>query len=68
MLDDLAEAIENGEMKCRDQDFLSECLSFRLQSNGKYGADPGTHDDTIFKWAIAWQMRKVRRGADILHV
>lgn len=61
MLDELAVAVEQGEMKVRDRDFLSECLTFRMQDNGKFEADPGCHDDTVMKWAIAWQMRKYRK-------
>jgi hypothetical protein len=61
LLDELAEAVEDHYMKVFDQDFLGECLTFKKQSNGKYEADPGTHDDTVLKWGIAWQMRKVRR-------
>jgi len=61
MLEDLAEAVENRWMKIHDQDFLGECLSFRLQSNGKFEADSGAHDDQVMKWAIAWQMRRHKR-------
>jgi hypothetical protein len=61
MLEDLAEAIEQGDMGICDSDFVGECLSFRLQSNGKFEADAGAHDDTVIKWAIAWQMRKHKR-------
>jgi len=60
MLQQLAASIEDGSMKVRDADLLSECLSFRLNKNGKFEADSGAHDDTVFKWAIAWQMRKHR--------
>jgi len=60
MLQQLAAAIEDGSMKVRDADLLSEALSFRLQPSGKFEADSGAHDDTVFKWAIAWQMRKHR--------
>jgi len=61
MLEDLAEAIEGEHMTVNDHDFLGECLSFRLQGNGKFEADPGAHDDQVMKWAIAWQMRKHKR-------
>jgi hypothetical protein len=66
MLAELAQAIEEsvqvGRVQWpRDVDFLSECMSFRLQSSGKFEADSGAHDDTVIKWAIAWQMRKHRR-------
>ena len=61
MLDELAEAVEEELMGVCDRDFLDECLTFKKQSNGKYEADSTCHDDTIMKWAIAWQMRKIRR-------
>lgn len=61
MLQDLADAVEHDEMGVRDRDFLGECLTFRLQGPGRWEADSSCHDDTIFKWGIAWQMRKVRR-------
>jgi hypothetical protein len=61
MLNDLAEAVEERFMKLHDRDFISEALSFRLQHNGKFSADPGAHDDSVIKWAIAWQMRKHKR-------
>jgi len=61
MLDELATWIdEAGPDKIKDRDMLSECLTFRLQTSGKFEHDPGCHDDTVFKWAIALQMRKVR--------
>ena len=60
MLQQMAAAIEDGSMKVRDADLLSECLSFRLQTSGRFEADSGAHDDAVFKWAIAWQMRKHR--------
>lgn len=61
MLNELAVAIEEAAIKVRDPDLLTECLSFRLQPSGKWEADPGAHDDSVIKWAIAWQMRHHRR-------
>lgn len=60
MLDALAEAVEDDLMKINDRDFIDEMGSFRLQSNGKFEADSGAHDDSVMKWAIAWQMKKLR--------
>lgn len=61
MLENLASAIEeDGGMIVNDRDFLGEMLTFRLQTDGKWGHDTGEHDDTIFKWGIAWQMRRQR--------
>ena len=68
MLEDLAKAVElrakkePGGMGIRSREFLSECTTFRLQSDGQFRADSGSHDDRVMKWAIAWQMLKVRRG------
>lgn len=61
MLAQLAEDLESGVLKIRDRDFLSECLSFKLQKNGRFEADPGAHDDQIAKWAICNQMRRYRK-------
>ena len=61
MLDELAEAVHDGHMVVRDVDFIGECLTFRRQSSGNYAGDSGSYDDNVMKWAIAWQMRKVRR-------
>lgn len=60
MLDDLADAISQGWMKVNDPVFVDEMTSFNLQTNGRFEADPAAHDDAVMKWAIAWQMRKVR--------
>lgn len=59
MLDELSDALIANAIIVNDCDFLSECNSFRLQDNQKYAADPGAHDDTVMKWAVAWQMRKL---------
>lgn len=62
MLDELARAVEDGAMKIRDRLLISECMTFKLQTGGKWEADRGAHDDAVMKWAIAWQMRKVRKA------
>lgn len=61
MLDELASKVEDDPLAIRDLDFCEEMLSFRLQSNGKFEADTGAHDDTVMKWAIAEQMRKYHK-------
>lgn len=67
MLNDLADWLDESDTsRIRDRDLLSECLAFRLQSSGKFEADSGAHDDAVFKWAIAVQMRKQRRRAPTL--
>lgn len=63
MIDELREAVVSDAMGVMDRDFISECLSFRLQTSGKWQHDPSAHDDTIFKWGIAHQMRRHRRNA-----
>ena len=60
MLDNLADAMGDGSLKINDRAFVDECLSFRRQANGKFEADSGAHDDTVMKWAIAWQMVQQR--------
>lgn len=62
MLDQLYEYVQLGLEEfgiINDRDFVGECLTFRLQSNGKFEADSGTHDDCVMMWAIANQMRLV---------
>jgi hypothetical protein len=61
LIDELSEAVEQKFMEVRDREFLSECLTFKKQANGKYEADTGCHDDIVIKWGIAWQMRKQKR-------
>ena len=61
MFDELDQAMKETAIKIRDRTFISECMTFKLQPNGQYGADPGAHDDSVAMWAIAWQMRKYRR-------
>ena len=62
LLDGLSEAIMDGLMGVKDREFVDEALSFKLQSNGKFEADPGAHDDQVIKWGIAWQMKKYARS------
>lgn len=65
MLDELATYLDEAEAgkQIRDRDLIGECLTFRMQSSGKFEHDSGAHDDCVFKWAIARQMRKVRSRA-----
>ena len=59
LLDGLYRFMEASKCEgIRDQMFIEECLTFRQQSSGKFEADPGSHDDSVMKWAIAYQMRK----------
>ncbi len=47
---------DNPEL-IHDDVYLGQCTTFKLQKNGKFEADPGCHDDTIFGWGISEQMR-----------
>ena len=60
MIDDLAEAIEEGLIITDDVEFLSQCRNFVLKK-GKFEAASGCHDDDVMAAAIAWQMRTARR-------
>lgn len=42
-----------------DRHMVLECGYFRLQSDGKFAADSGTHDDCVIKWAVCNQMRSI---------
>jgi len=57
MISDLRSAVNDRAIHIRDIEMLSECRTFHKQSNGKWEADSNKHDDSIFKWAIALQMR-----------
>lgn len=48
-----------------DLGFLEECLTFGLQSTGRYEHDAGCHDDRVMKWAIAYMMRKYTQGSGL---
>ncbi len=61
MLEALNDAIVEGHMGIRDREMLGEATTFRLQSSGRFEHDSGCHDDSLFYWAIAWQMRHVRK-------
>lgn len=58
MLDELIDVVEKEEMQINDRVFLGECLTFADDGTGKKQATAGNHDDTVFAWAIAWQIRK----------
>jgi hypothetical protein len=61
MLDDLELSVREGAMKIRDLGFITECMTFKLQADGQYSADPGAHDDKVIMWAVARQMLKFHR-------
>lgn len=63
MLEALRDWMEapDADLRINDRAFISECMTFRMQANGKFSHDPACHDDTIMKWAIANQMRLVEQ-------
>lgn len=71
MLDSLRDWFEADGIldRCWDRHFLNECMTFRLQDDGRFEHDPGCHDDTVFKWAICNRMRSVdwRKGGMARH-
>src|SRR6185436_19448078 len=68
MLTALAEELQSRKLVVRDEDMLNECLSFRLQSSGKFEADQGRHDDCVMKWAIALQIARTPVPIPRIHV
>lgn len=59
MLTDLEWALREGMMGVNDPEFIRECLSFvRTEKYPDGEAQQGCHDDLIFAWGIAWQMRR----------
>lgn len=59
ILDAAAKMLSYHPEGIHDEQYISECGSFRLQTSGKWAADPGAHDDTVIKWGIAYLMREV---------
>lgn len=55
LLDDLRDAMIDGDIKVNDVEFLTECRTFELSTRNRYEARAGYHDDRILGWAIAWQ-------------
>lgn len=55
LLDDLRDAMNEGEMLVNDRAFLTECRTFELSRRNRYEARSGYHDDRIMGWAIALQ-------------
>jgi len=60
LLDDLAEAVQEGWIQVNDPFLISEGRTF-VDKGGKYEAEQGEHDDSIFAWGIAYQARKQRK-------
>ena len=63
MLDDLADwLLESPDESIKHRQFVDECSTFAMQSNGRWDHDSGSHDDTLFMWGIALQMCKMRKA------
>lgn len=60
LLDELNEAVRENFMQVNDPVLLSEARTF-VDTGGRYEADKKQHDDTVFAWGIAWQVRKQRK-------
>jgi hypothetical protein len=59
MIDDLAEAMRNGDILIHSKETLDEMLVFIYDANGNMVPQGGYHDDCIFSTAIAFQGFKV---------
>ena len=58
MVDGLAEMIGDHSIQIQSEWSVREALSFRLNSDGKFEAQPGSHDDTVIANAGVIQMFK----------
>ena len=58
MVDGLAEMIKDHSIEIVSEWAIRECLSFRLNSDGKFEAQPGSHDDCVIATAGVIQMWK----------
>lgn len=59
LIDDLAEAMRNGDILLHSKETLDEMLVFIYDSNGNMVPQGGYHDDCIFSTGIAFQGFKV---------
>lgn len=62
LLDDLAAFVHGDGMEINDPEFLGECLTFEKNPAGKFEHRKGCHDDRLFSWGIALQLRLRRSG------
>ena len=58
MIDGLSEMIKDHSIEIQSEWTVRECLSFRLNSDGKFEAVAGSHDDTVIANAGVIQMWK----------
>ncbi len=64
MIDDLAQALNEGSMIVHDPEFIRECLTYVYNDKGGTSAQSNCHDDRVMAWAVALQMRK-EIGGDV---
>lgn len=57
MIDRLREVIRDGSLTDWDNTFISECMTYVVDDNGKTNAQEGGHDDCVMAKAINLQMR-----------
>ena len=60
MIDGLAEMIKDHSIEIQSEWAVRECLSFRLNSDGKFCAQSGSHDDLVIGLSGVIQMWKNR--------
>lgn len=58
MIDDLARALNDGELQTHHQRTHSELRAFAILNDGSLGGPPGIHDDCVIRLAGLVQMRK----------
>jgi hypothetical protein len=66
LLDGLSDALLTGSLLVNDRLMLDECLRFKKQANGKFECKSPDHDDSIFKWGIAYQMLNHRPNKPVM--
>lgn len=58
ILDNLVREVREGITGIQCAQTFEEMMSFKIQDNGKYEADPGRHDDRVISIAIAKYLRQ----------
>ena len=57
-----------GSLLVNDRMMLDEMLRFKKQDSGKFECKSPDHDDSIFKWGIAYQMLNHKPNKPIMDV
>ena len=58
LIDGLAEMLPEHDIEIKSEHAVSECMSFRLNADGKFEAQTGSHDDLVIATAGVVQMYK----------